>query len=369
MRTLQSLGWNNFFQNHLDSFSLDTKQVARVVGTYRDFYLLYLGNNTEVLAELSGKFRYQALQKSELPVVGDWVVFSPTAEGSHSTITQVLPRQTKLSRQSKTSQKDRGRVGEEQVLASNVDIVFIVSSLNQDLNLRRLERYMIMVAESGARPVVLLTKSDLCSNVEEKIDEVKSVVFSTPIHAISTYENSGLEDLNTYLGKGQSSVLVGSSGTGKSTLTNWLKGEELLETQVIREGDDKGKHTTTNRYLVTLPSGGMIIDTPGIRDIQLGDASHGIEQTFKDITALENECRFSDCQHQSEPDCAVRSAVDEGIIDEDRLKSYAKLSKEVAYTKRMDSKEDELRFKKDLKKLRTSYRKTAHARERERLRS
>ena len=362
MNTLESLGWNSFFQQQFKSLKLNAGIISRVVGTYRHFYLLSQESGGEMLAEVAGKMRYDALFKTDLPVIGDWVVASPNSGENRTTITHLLPRQTKLIRQAKTTRKGKHRVGEEQILASNVDIVFIVASLNQDLNLRRLERYLMMVAESGARPIILLSKSDLCTEVDTKINAVRSIAFSTPVHAISVYANEGLEALSSCLEKGKTSVLVGSSGTGKSTLLNWLMGEEILKTQQIRQQDDKGKHTTTHRYLVILPNGGMMIDTPGLRELQFEESDQGIKQVFGDIQALAQQCRFVNCQHQTEPGCAVKAAIEEELLDERRFQSYIKLSRETKYLTTCDDKEAALRYKKEVKKRHKQYRHIANAR-------
>ncbi len=360
MRTLESLGWNPFFEQHFSTLDIKSGIISRVIGTYQDAYLLYQETETEVLAEITGKFRYEALSKSDLPVVGDWVLAASNTVDNRTTITHLFPRQTKLVRQAKVTRKGKHRSGEEQILAANIDVVFIVASLNQDLNLRRLERYLIMVAEAGARPIILLSKSDLCKEVDRKIMEVQSVAFSTPVHPISVYANEGLEQLQPYLGMGATSVLVGSSGTGKSTLINWLMGEAILKTQEIRQDDDKGKHTTTSRYLLLLPDGSLMIDTPGIRELQFEESQKGIEQVFGDIQALKQQCRFSNCLHQTEPGCAVKAAIEEGSLDEGRFDSYVKLTKENAYLKTVDDKEEQLRYKKKVKKLHKQYKRILH---------
>jgi ribosome biogenesis GTPase / thiamine phosphate phosphatase len=219
------------------------------------------------------------------------------------------------------------------VLAANVDVVLIVSSVNQELNLRRLERYLTLAWESGARPVLVLTKSDLSDDVPAALAEVESVAFGAPVHAISSVTGEGLDEVRAYLRPGVTAALLGSSGVGKSTLVNTLAGEELLETREIRD-DGKGRHTTTRRELVQLPGGGLVIDTPGMREVQLWIAEEGLEEAFEDVTELFGRCRFSDCAHQSEPGCAVKEALANGTLSPERWESYLKLQRELEHLER-----------------------------------
>lgn len=351
MHTANEFGWNNFFQQHLNTLQPSQELISKVIGTWKDLYLIHQEDGTELLAQVNGKIRHQALSSADFPAVGDWVMASPGEGSERAVISHIFPRQTKLSRQVEVAGRSRNHISKEQILAANVDIVFIVSSLNHDLNMRRLERYLIMVAESGARPVILLTKSDLCQTVEEKIDDVRLVAFSTPVHAVSAYEDSGIDALREYLQEGTSAVFVGSSGTGKSTLINRLLGEQIIKTREIREKDDKGKHTTTHRALYRIPNGGIIIDIPGIRGLGLEESGKGgVQQTFEDITELEKQCRFSNCQHGNEPGCAIQAAIEEGTLEEKRFENYIKLSKEIAYVQSFDDQNERRRYKEEREK-------------------
>ena len=252
----------------------------------------------------------------------------------------VLPRSTAFIRRAS------GPRGGAQVEAANVDVALLVASLNSDLNLRRLERYLATTYESGAQPVVVLTKADLADDIEGAIAEVEGVAFGAPVLAISSKTGQGLDALMAHLPPGRTAVLLGSSGAGKSTLLNALAGEEKMDTGAIREADERGRHTTTHRELVMLPSGGLILDTPGMRELGLWDADAGVSATFADIEALAADCRFSDCTHGREPGCAVRAAIEAGDLDVDRLRSFEKLQAELAFERRKEDPREALANKK-----------------------
>ncbi|WP_373291136.1 ribosome small subunit-dependent GTPase A [Paenibacillus marchantiophytorum] len=291
-----------------------------------------LTESGEVLAEVSGKMRHLAIHREDYPAVGDWVVVSIRAEEQRATVHAVLPRQSKFSR------KVAGQVNEEQIVATNVNTVFLVTALNQDFNVRRIERYLVLAWESGANPVIVLSKADLCEDPEALAAEVAAIAVGVPIHVISSAANRGLDQLAPYISRGQTVALLGSSGVGKSTLVNHIYGEDILETGDIRFGDDKGKHTTTHRELITLPGGGILIDTPGMRELQLWDASEGLSTSFQDVEDIAEKCFFQDCKHANEPKCAVRNALDEGTLGHERFQSYLKLQKELAYLARKEDK-------------------------------
>jgi ribosome biogenesis GTPase len=253
------------------------------------------------------------------------VVARPRPGGDRAVIHRILARKTKFSRQA------AGRRTGEQILAANLDCAFIVTSLNRDFNLRRIERYLTLTWESGARPIILLSKADLCPEPASFVVEVESVAPGVPVHAISALTGEGLDGILKYLSSGQTGVLLGSSGVGKSTLINRLSGGEKLRVAPIRESDGRGRHTTTSRQLILLPGAGMIIDTPGLRELQLWRSEGGLDHSFQDIRSLAAHCRYRDCRHQNEPGCAVLEALDEGILPAERLESYRKLQKELAH--------------------------------------
>ena len=321
---LTDLGWNEELEESFLSYAQKGYFVGRVAADHRQKYKVYTEYG-EKAAQVAGKMHHQAEGRADYPVVGDWVVLQGERTGHSSVIQGVLPRWSKLSR------KEAGLVTEEQIFAANVDTVFLLMALNNDFNLRRIERSLIAAWESGANPVLVLTKADLCADVQSKMDEVSAIALGVPIHVISSLSNQGMEALNPYLETGRTVVLLGSSGVGKSTLVNKLLGEEVQVVQGVRAGDDKGRHTTTHRELLPLPQGGLMIDTPGIRELQLWETSGGFDSTFADIEILSSQCRFSDCQHREEPGCAVKSALQEGKLSSERLRSFQKLQRELAH--------------------------------------
>jgi ribosome biogenesis GTPase / thiamine phosphate phosphatase len=302
---------------------------ARVTLEHRELYQV-MTTDGERFAEVSGRFRYQAAERGDFPAVGDWVMISDRKDDGRATVHAILPRFSKFSR------KAAGHTTDEQVVAANVDTVFLVMALNRDFNLRRLERYLIMAWESGASPVIVLSKADLCDNLEARLLEVEHIALGVPIAAVSALTGAGVETVTSYLRPGETVVLLGSSGVGKSTLTNALVGESVQVVQAIRDGDDRGRHTTTSRELIALPSGALLIDTPGMRELQLWDADEGMTGAFADIDALADACQFRDCQHTNEPGCAISQAISNGELDVDRYQSYLKLQRELAYLVRKE---------------------------------
>ncbi len=341
---LKQLGWNQYYEEAFKHYSNKEYTVGRIALEHKGMYRVFCEDGN-LLAEVTGKMRHEAKESSDFPAVGDWVVITSRKEEQKATIHAVLPRRSKFSR------KKAGLTTEEQLVATNIDTVFLVNALNTDFNLRRLERYLLMAWESGANPVIILSKSDLCDNVDQKIREAESVALGVPIHAISAEKKEGLEQLAPYIQEGKTIALLGSSGTGKSTLTNVLYGESILEVKSIREDDDKGRHTTTHRELVLLNGGGIIIDTPGMRELQLWDADEGISHSFTDIEELAAQCKFTDCEHKSEPSCAVQEAISNKTLSKERFASYQKLQRELAYLNRKENQRAALAEKSKWKKI------------------
>lgn len=347
---LEQLGWNEFFQQHFEALGSNEWIAARVALEHKHMYRLYCEHG-ELLGEVSGKLRYGATAREDYPAVGDWVVCSARPEEGKATIHAILPRISKFSR------KVAGSTTEEQIVATNVNTVFLVNALNNDFNPRRIERYLIMAWESGANPVVILSKADLCDDVEAKVKEVESVAFGVPIHVISTVQQTGMENLNHYTGHGQTVALLGSSGVGKSTLLNYLYGEMKQEVKEVREKDDRGKHTTTYRELVLLPEQGIVIDTPGMRELQLWEADEGLGEAFEDVETIAANCYFTDCQHQNEPNCAIQQALQDGTLDAKRYQSYQKLQRELAFLARKEDQRLQSQEKEKWKKINQAQRK------------
>jgi ribosome biogenesis GTPase / thiamine phosphate phosphatase len=286
-----------------------------------------LTEDGEVRARLPGRVRRDADSVSDLPVVGDWVALEPSSGREPAAIRAVLPRRTKFSR---LAAHDPGSdVTREQVVAANVDIVFLVASLVDDLSPRRFERYLTLAWESGARPVILLTKADLEPDPDPAVASVRAIAGEdVPIHAISVRTGAGLDEVRGHLGPGTTAALLGPSGVGKSTLVNALAGEDVMSTGAVRE-DGTGRHTTTRRQLVILPGDGLIVDNPGMRELHLWLAADGLEEAFEDVIELEARCKFSDCRHQGEPGCAIQEALENGSLDPERWQSYLALRQEL----------------------------------------
>jgi len=311
--SLERFGWTPERETEFEQHRADGLVPARVAVEHRSQYVLYTGEG-ELRAELAGRLRHEG----EMPAVGDWVALRPP-----STIAAILPRRTVFSR------KEPWKSAEEQILAVNADAVFVTSALTErDFKPRRLERYLATAWESGAEPVIVLTKRDLCEWVDSAVAEVQAIAFGVPVHAVSAVTREGVEELRSYLEPNRTVALLGSSGVGKSTLVNRLVGEELLATREIRD-DGRGRHTTTHRELVLLPGGGLVLDTPGLRELQLWDVGEGLDTAFEDVAAIASRCRFSDCEHRTEPGCAVREALASGRLSRERFESFGKLQREL----------------------------------------
>ncbi len=319
---LAELGWDAEWARVFAPFAADGLVPARVAIEFNYIYRLY-AEPGEWQAQHSGRVRHQATERQQLSAVGDWVAARPAANEPTATIEAVLPRRTRFSR------KVAGEQTVEQVVAANIDTVFLVMGLDGDYNPRRLERYLLLAHESGASPVVLLNKSDVVADLAGVLAEITAIASGAPVHAVSARKREGLAAIERHMGRGRTAALLGSSGVGKSTLVNALLGEELLLTRDVRLSDSRGRHTTRHRQLIVLPGRGLLIDTPGMRELQLWDAAEGARPSFEDVEALAAGCHFTNCRHRDEPRCAVKQAVAGGEIAAERLESYLKLQDEL----------------------------------------
>jgi ribosome biogenesis GTPase len=320
---LNDLGWDDTWAGAFAPYAADGLIPARVAIEFNYIYRLY-AESGELQAQHAGRMRHEALSREQLSAVGDWVAARPTAGEATATIEAILPRRSKFSR------KVAGELTEEQIVAANIDTVFLVMGLDGDYNPRRLERYLLLAYESGARPVVILNKADVAHHLAEDMDEIGGIAVGVPVHAISARQRDGVEIIETYLGPGRTGALLGSSGVGKSTLVNAIIGEEMLKTREVRAHDSRGRHTTRHRHLILLPNQtGLLVDTPGMRELQLWSHSEGARETFEDIDELAAGCHFTNCRHREEPRCAVKAAVEEGTLAPERLAGYLKLQEEL----------------------------------------
>jgi ribosome biogenesis GTPase len=316
---LERLGWNVDVARQFEEHAAGLVP-GRVTVQHRGAWLVSTEEGDD-LVTITGRLRHEA-PPGELPVVGDWVALRD------GLIDAVLPRASKFSRKTPWTEIS------EQVLVANVDIAFLVMGLDErDFNVRRLERYLTTAWEGGATPVIVLNKADVAFDLESQIADVETVAFGVPVHAVSAETGDGVEGLTPHLAGGRTAALLGSSGVGKSTIINRLLGEERFATRDVRS-DGRGRHTTTHRELVAIPGGGVIIDTPGLRELQLWETDGGLDQTFADIADLIAHCRFSDCEHRTEPGCAVKAALADGTLSRERWDSYLKLQRELARLER-----------------------------------
>jgi ribosome biogenesis GTPase / thiamine phosphate phosphatase len=341
MITTTGLGWDAGWDAAFEPYAAGGRRPARVVAVHKETAIVRGDVGGDRQATVSGRFRYDALAASDFPAVGDWVALEPGADGSSAddpaVIAAVLPRRAAFVRSAAdASRRTAGNLADEQVIASNVDIAFLVAGLDGDFNLRRLERYLAVAWSSGVTPVIVLNKADIARDLEERLVAVTAVAPGVPIVVLSALTGDHVIDLAPYLVAGCTSVVLGSSGVGKSTLLNTLLGEQRQATSEVRDDDSRGRHTTTHRELFALPGGALLIDTPGIRSLEVAGADEGVDTAFDDITELALGCRFSDCRHQGEPGCAVRRAIDDATLGEDRLASFRKLERELAFAERRE---------------------------------
>jgi ribosome biogenesis GTPase / thiamine phosphate phosphatase len=335
---LRALGWDDGFATAFAPFA-DRSVPGRVTLEYQKIYRVATATG-EALARVRGRLRHHADKRDGFPGIGDWVAVTPgRSPNDQGTIEALLPRRSRFSR------KVAGETTEEQVVAANIDTVFLVSGLDGDFSLRRIERYLTTAWDGGARPVIVLNKADLVDDIDAVVHEVETVASGAPIHAMSSKSGVGVEALHSYLGHGQTVAFLGSSGVGKSTLVNRLLGDERQRTADVRASDSKGRHTTTHRELLELPGGGLLIDTPGMREMQLWEGN--LQDAFADIHALAAGCHFRDCKHDTEPRCAVAAATEHGGLDPARLDSFRRLQRELTAQAR---RQDELLMLQDKKK-------------------
>jgi ribosome biogenesis GTPase / thiamine phosphate phosphatase len=329
---LEAWGYSRAWHERFEAAASGGAFPARVIRDHRG-YLRVRAEEGELITTTAGRLKHRAQTAMELPAVGDFVAMKQVQEAGHElgrgVIQRVLPRATVFKR------KAAGHLTEEQIVASNIDTVFIVCGLDSDYSPRRVERYLILASESGAKAVVLLNKSDKTDEAAHRVAEIEALSGATPVHLIAAKHRIGLDALTPYLGRGRTIAFLGSSGAGKSTLINRLLGEEKQATQEVREADSKGRHTTTERQMFQLADGALAIDTPGMRELQLWSSAEEITGAFQDIESLAAGCRFRDCTHRTEPQCAVRAAVDSGVLSENRYTHFAKLRSEAKATEQL----------------------------------
>lgn len=320
MNNLEKIGFTESFKK--EALQYEHLFAARISSQHKDLYKV-ISEHGELQAKVSGKMSFHTYDIADYPAVGDWVMVDRNSDEHGVAIIHQL-----LTRKSKFERKAAGTANNRQIVAANIDTVFICMALNNDFNLRRLERYLATAWDSSAIPVVVLTKADLCEDLEGRLAEVSAVAFGVDVIPVSLFTDEGITEIKSLIGEGKTAACIGSSGVGKSTLINRIIGQELLQTSGIRS-DGKGRHTTTHRQLLEIPEGGVIIDTPGMRELQIESAD--LSGSFADIEEFATHCRFSDCKHESEPRCAVKEAITNGQLAPERLQSYRKLQRELAY--------------------------------------
>jgi ribosome biogenesis GTPase len=342
--TLEDLGWSPRLEEAFAQHRGPDIVAARVSREHTHIYRV-IGSDGERLARVSGRLRHGVAARADFPAVGDWVAVEIPPAGGDARIRAVLPRSSRFSRRA------AGDPTEEQVIAANIDVVFLVSGLDGDFNPRRIERYLLTAWDSGAAAVIVLNKADLVDDPDVFVREVDAIAQGTPVLVVSAKQSASLDVLRRHLGAGRTGALLGSSGVGKSSIANALIGEEVFATREVRESDSRGRHTSARRELILLPGGGILIDTPGMRELQLWDTGESLAGAFADIEALAESCRFRDCRHAGEPGCAVVEAVEDGRLDGGRLESYHKLRLEQEHQTRQQDVRAQLEQKRRFKIL------------------
>jgi ribosome biogenesis GTPase len=349
---LLRLGWNEFFAAQLRGTVENDTVPARVIVQQKTNFIVASAEG-EYRARVTGRLRFLSGRQADFPVVGDWVVFRPAPRERAGSIIAVLQRRSAFSRRA------AGREETEQVVAANVDVVFLVTGLDENYSLRRIERYLAVALRSGAQPIIVLNKADLCPFVDDRREEVRTIAGGAPIYLTNARSPASVDALRAHLAPGVTAAFLGSSGVGKSTLINNLLGHEKFKTAEVRNNDSRGRHTTTHRELVVLPSGGDLIDTPGMRELQLWGAGEEVDEVFDDIEELAEQCKFRDCRHDREPGCAVLKAVEEGTLDPARLESYRKLLRETEHQKRRTDVRARIEQKEKDRKVMRQYNRTS----------
>ena len=324
MTSLDELGWDSGWAEAFEPFAGNGHRPARVVAVHRETSVVR-DTGGDRSAGVSGSFRFVAVTSSDFPTVGDWVVLD-----GDGVITAILPRRSVFRRMASDASRRGARLDDEQIMASNIDVALLVAGLDNDFNLRRIERYLAVAWSSAITPVVVLNKSDLADDVDGRLVAVDAIAPGVATVPVSARTGAGLDDVRRHLRPGTTAAILGSSGVGKSTLVNALLGEDRQATAAVRDGDSRGRHTTTHRELFELPGGALLVDTPGIRALEVLGADEGVETTFDDVVDIAATCRFSDCRHEGEPGCAVRAALADGRLTGDRLASHRKLERELA---------------------------------------
>ena len=318
---LKTLGWNSFFHQHFEPYREQGLLPARVSSQHREAYRICCAEG-ELIASVPARFRDGIESPVDFPTVGDWVAVQIPGDTDPASICAVLPRQSKFARRA------AGDYDVEQLIAVNVDVLFLVNGLDGDFNIRRIERYVALAWDSGSNPVVLLNKADLCDDVEARIEQVEAIAIGLSVLPVSAETGDGLDEMMADLPTGTTAALVGSSGVGKSSIVNRLLGKQHLAVNAVREDDHRGRHTTSHRELLVIPGGGLIIDTPGMRELRMWGDDTGLQEVFGDVEELASTCRFGDCTHQHEPGCAVQAAITRTELDPGRLHSYLSMKRE-----------------------------------------